>query len=50
MELEKKNHPKLGILHPERKTWYVFAYMWILAVKSMTTKLQSIEPQRLGTE
>lgn len=25
---------------------YVFTYMWVLAVKSMITKLQSVEPQR----
>jgi len=49
MELEK-NHPELGILDPERQTWYVFVYMWTLAVKSMIAKLQSIEPQRLGIE
>ena len=48
------NGEKLKAIPPKPRTrlrkitWYVFAYMWILAVKSMTTKLQSIEPQRLA--
>ena len=43
-------HPELGIPDPERQTWYVPAYMWILAIKSTIEKLQSIEPQRLALE
>lgn len=27
------------------KIWYEFTFMWVLAVKSMVTKLQSIEPE-----
>ena len=34
-----------------RKTkWHVATYMWILVVKSVITKLQTKEPQRLGIE
>ena len=49
MDLEK-NYPKRGSPDPERKIWNLFTYMWILTVKSLTTKLQSTEPQRLGIE
>lgn len=29
---------------------HIFVYMWILAIRSMITKPQSIKPQKLGTE
>lgn len=38
MELEK-NHSEWSIPGTEKQTWYVFAYMCVLAVKSMKTKL-----------
>ena len=34
----------------EEKIWYDFAYVHVLAVKSVIIKLQSIEPQRVGIE
>jgi hypothetical protein len=34
----------------ERQISHASAYMWILAVNSMITKLQTIEIQRLGIE
>ena len=51
MEQEKKkSNPERSNPDPERQIWYVFTYMWILVVKSMTTKLQSVEAQILGRE
>ena len=35
---------------PERRIWYALIFIWILAVKSMISKLQSIEQQRTGIE
>jgi hypothetical protein len=32
---------------PKRQIWYVFVYMWILAITSMISTLQSIASQRL---
>ena len=29
----KKNHPKSGNLGPERQTWYILTYKWMLALK-----------------
>lgn len=58
MELGKI-HSEGGNRDPKRQIWYVFAYMWILAIKSIitilgvrsiTTTLQSAEPKRLGME
>jgi hypothetical protein len=46
----EEKHPKLAIPDPEREIWYVFACVWILAVKSMRAKVQSKEVQRLGTQ
>lgn len=40
MKLEK-NNPNWGIPDSERWIRFVFAYIWILALKSRTTKLQS---------
>ena len=36
----KNNDPEYGIPDSERQIWYVFDYMWLLAVKSLVTKLQ----------
>jgi hypothetical protein len=41
-----ENHPERSITDPERQ----ISYMWILTFKSMKTKLQSKQPQRLYTE
>ena len=49
MELEK-NHSEWGNPDSERQIWYLFAYLRMLAVKSMITKLQSVVPQSLGIE
>ena len=46
----RKNYPEYINPHPERQICYAFSYIWTLAVKSMITKLQSIEPQRIGVE
>lgn len=35
---------------PKTQIWHVFAYVWLLVVKSMTAKLQSLDPQSLGME
>jgi hypothetical protein len=32
------------------QTWYVLAYMRMLTTKQMITKIQSIDPERLGRE
>lgn len=48
MKLEK-NYPKWGNSNFKRKILYEFAYMLILSVKSMITKLQS-KPQKLGMQ
>lgn len=45
----EKNHCEWGSINSERQIWYVFAYMWTL-VKSMITKLWSIESKRVGIE
>ena len=34
----------------ERQIWYIVAYMWILAAKSLITKLEYVEPQGFGIE
>jgi hypothetical protein len=33
MELEKKNHTKLGNSNSERQIWFILTYKWILATK-----------------
>jgi hypothetical protein len=33
--------------HPERQIWRMSGSMWMSAVKSLISKLHSIEPQRL---
>ena len=35
----EKHHPMWGISDLKQQAWYVFTYMWMLAVKSMITKL-----------
>ena len=45
---DKFMKPEKVILGDTIQLGYVFTYMWILARKSMTAKLQSVEPQRLG--
>lgn len=35
---------------PKKKYDYVSEYMWMLAIKSSVSKLQSIWPQKLGIE
>jgi hypothetical protein len=47
MDVTTTNHPKWGNPDPEREM-YVLAYMWVLTVKSLVIKLQSVEPQKLG--
>ena len=42
MDGTRKINPERDIPDPERKIWNVFTYMWILAIKSMISKLQSI--------
>ena len=49
MELEKKNYPERGNPDPGQ-TWYIFTYKWILAIKLMITKLQSVDRERLGKQ
>lgn len=39
MDENRKENPECSILDTERQKWYVFTYMWILAVKLMMTKL-----------
>ena len=39
-----------GYPDPGREIWYLLAHLWLLAFKSLTTKLQYIEPQKLGIE
>jgi hypothetical protein len=46
IELEK-NDPKWGNTDIEKQIWDVFTNTWILAIKSMITKLQFIEPRLL---
>lgn len=46
MELEKI---LCEVTRPRKTNVVLFFYLWILAVKSKITKLQSIEPQKLGT-
>lgn len=48
MGLQK--HPEWDNPVLERLISYVFTYMWMFAVNSMLTKLQSVQPQRLGIE
>lgn len=45
---KQKVHPEWGIPDTERWIWYVFVYMWTLAVKMMIIKLKSIDKQRLS--
>ena len=40
--IRKKNSDR-GNTDSERQIYYVFAYMWMLAVKSIINKLQFIE-------
>lgn len=40
----KKNHTEWANQVPERQICYVFTYVWILAVQSMITMLQSVLP------
>lgn len=47
-ELEEKKNLSDVFQTQKDKTWYIFAYKWILAVKSMITNLQSIESQRVS--
>ena len=42
MELEEKSYPD-----PERQVGYVLTQKWILAMKQLITKLQSVGPERL---
>lgn len=46
MDGTEKNHPECGNPDLERHIWYAFTCMWILGVKSVITKLQSVNPQR----
>lgn len=48
-ELEK-NYLECGISDAEIQIWHIFVYRWILTLKSMKVKQQSIEPQRLDME
>lgn len=41
MELEKNNSEQANS-DPERQTWYVFSYVWMLAFKLSIDMLQSI--------
>lgn len=43
MELGK-NDPEQGNPDPKEQIWYKDTYMGLLAIMSMITKLQSIEP------
>lgn len=49
IELEKKIILR-GNSEPKRQISYVLTYMWMTAVKLLTSKLQSILPQRLGRQ
>jgi len=46
----KKWKCQVSRLNPERQIWCVFTYMWTWVVKSMVTKLHSLEAQRIGLE
>lgn len=46
----RKNHSDWDIPDSERWILYVSTSMWIFSVKSVITKLQSIESHTLGTE
>lgn len=46
-ETRKRKHSELGDPEPEGQIWYAFVYTWMLSVKSMKTKLLSIEQQRI---
>jgi hypothetical protein len=48
--IRKKNYAELGNPDPEKQIWYILTYVWMSAVKSMITKLQSTEPQGLSIE
>jgi hypothetical protein len=50
MDGTRKDHSEWGNSDPERQIWYVVTNMWILVVKLMITKLQSLEPQKVGIE
>lgn len=46
-EARKRRHSELGVQNQKDKYGMVFIYMWMLSVKSMKTKLLSIEQQRI---
>ena len=41
-----RKNPELDNTDQDRQIWYESSYMWILAVKSMTPKLQAVGPLR----
>jgi hypothetical protein len=47
MDRSWKDHPDWDNPDQEKKIWYVLGNMWILAVKSMITKLQALEPLKV---
>ena len=49
-EKKEKKNPEWSNPDPESQVYYVFAYMWSLAINSIITKLQSAEPQKLAIE
>lgn len=49
MELEKTFLSEISP-ESERQTWCVFVYIWILVVKAIITRLQSIATQRVVLE
>lgn len=48
IELGKKIILNEVLKTKKKQIWNVFAFMWVLAVKSLIPRLQSVEPQRLG--
>jgi hypothetical protein len=50
MDETRKDYPEGSNSEPERQTWYILTYKWILVIKYRTTTLQNTKPKKLSNK
>jgi hypothetical protein len=50
MDRTRKYYPERGNPYPERHTWYLLTYKWILAIKYRIPMLYSTDPNKLSNK